>query len=98
MGALKSRYIWGAEILKTEREKQKKGKKSECVWNKVKEWQRERIEPPCHLRLYIRNINSVMRMTCWMTRGLMSVKTLKGVKKKKEKEKKGGEIYQSECG
>lgn len=55
-------------------------KKSECVWNKVKEWQWEKILPPCHPKTYIRNINSIMRMTRWMTRGLMSVKTLKGVK------------------
>lgn len=66
--------------------KKKNGKgtpKKEKLYNKVKEWQRETIVPPCHPRTYIRNINLVMRMTYWMTRGLF--KTLKGVKKKKKK-------------
>lgn len=48
-----------------------------------------RILPPCHPKTYIRNTNSIMRMTRWMTRGLMSVKTLKGVKSEET-------FYQSE--
>lgn len=51
-----------------------------------------RIVPPCHPRMNIRNINSVMRMTHWMTRESMTVKTRDGV------EKNRGDVYQSECG
>lgn len=51
MGALKSCYIWGTEILKTERENQKKKKWKDVFKIKAKEWQGEEIVLPCQPRM-----------------------------------------------